>query len=194
MQPFSIALSSVIGDYWRVTSTRRSAKRPGPTRSRSKKCHASSFCKRQDFRRSLPTVRATQSQTPCRRQPPSTRADSSATWLTRRWLTLTAPTSTSSSTVTKPSAIVEKAELDKLKQVRNEVADGTRSQLAPGFKFWPVSMDPRGRSGPNMAQLHKWVAEHGSTTSRNNSAAKCVSMRSFALLGFKRFRALRAVR
>jgi hypothetical protein len=50
------------------------------------------------------------------------------------------------------------------------VANGIRSPLAPGFKFWPVSMDPRGRSGPTMAQLHKWVAEHGSTTSRNNGA------------------------
>ena len=31
-------------------------------------------------------------------------------------------------------------------------------------------MDPRGRSGPNMAQLHKWVTEPGSTNSRNNGA------------------------
>jgi hypothetical protein len=78
----------------------------------------------------------------------------------------------------KPSAVVEKAELDKLKQVHNEVANGIRSPLAPGFKFWPVSMDPRGRSGPSMAQLHKWVAEHGSTTSRNNGAEEAGEIQS----------------
>ena len=42
----------------------------------------------------------------------------------------------------KPSAVVEKAEQHKLNQVHNEVANGIRSPLAPGFKFWPVSMDP----------------------------------------------------
>jgi len=58
------------------------------------------------------------------------------------------------------------------------VANGIRSPLAPGFKFWPVSMDPRGRSGPSMAQLHKWVAEHGSTTSRNNGAEEAGEIQS----------------
>ena len=43
---------------------------------------------------------------------------------------------------------------------------------------WPVSMDPRGRSGPSMAQLHKWVAEHGSTTSRNNGAEEAGEIQS----------------
>ncbi len=60
------------------------------------------------------------------------------------------------------------------------MTSGIRSQLAPGFKFWPVSMDPRGRSGPDMAQLHKWVAEHGSESSRNNGAEEAEVARSRA--------------
>ena len=58
----------------------------------------------------------------------------------------------------------------KLRQIRNEVNNGTRSALAPGYKFMPAAMDPRGRSGPSMLQLHEWIAEHAAMN-RNTASA-----------------------
>jgi len=69
-----------------------------------------------------------------------------------------------------PATEVTNAEAAKLRQIRNEVNNGTRSALAPGYKFMPAAMDPRGRSGPSMLQLHEWIAEHAAMN-RNTASA-----------------------